>query len=112
MRRSAGRRRSVALPRRCRCSTGSDGLALLSLGRPVEARDALEVSLSAAQSRHAAYEVACSTLALATAVDDEAEASRLRTESEEILGRLGVHSVPEAPPGSEGASVRLNAEAT
>ncbi len=88
------------------------GLALLSQGKSDDAREALNVSLGAGHSRHAAYEVACSTLALSAATGDEGERLRLRAESEEILERLGVHSVPGLLRGPEDASARLNVEST
>ena len=80
-------------------------LALISLGRRDEGRAALDESLSAGHSRHAAYEIALTMLALALAARDEAERRHLHAESQEILLRLGVHAVPALFGGLENASV-------
>lgn len=66
------------------------GVALVGLGESDAGRAALEESLSAGRARDASYEIALTSGALAAVTDDRAARRRLRTDSMEILARLGV----------------------
>ncbi len=84
------------------------GLALVGLRRIDEARAALDMSLGSARSRHAAFEIALSMLALVRVIEDPAERARAQDESAAILAQLGVWVIPEIfnawPPAAKPAT--------
>ncbi len=86
------------------------GYALAQLGRPAEARAALELSLEAGRTRNARYEIALTLDALArvSELDGVADAAH-RAAADELLATLGVVLVPSVPLTAMPAAVTTGA---